>query len=167
MTIVGLLPERAAAVGLTFITVGSPLWSQFFSTVGNSGRFARRSVTKSAGAGTLSDFCLSRVFPCHPQNSTTRNREVIESWGNLWFFVIIFILRLNIYSSQSFGHVIQCSGHPRIPTNLNPMKTSRTLTTSHLESRPVLAGIALILTLTVLSPTAHPTRFFSQVPSHK
>jgi hypothetical protein len=52
-------------------------------------------------------------------------------------------------------------------TNLNPMKTSRTLTTSHLESRPVLAGIALILTLTVLSPTAHPIRFFSQVPSHK
>ena len=61
--------------------------------------------------------------------------------------------------------VFRSSQNP--PPNLNPMKTSRTLTTSHLESRPVLAGIELILTLTVLSPAAHPTRFFSQVPSHK
>ena len=53
------------------------------------------------------------------------------------------------------------------PPNLNPMKTSRTLTTSHLESRPVRDGIALILTLTILNPAAHPTGFFSQVPSHK
>jgi hypothetical protein len=36
MTIVGLLPERAAAVGLTFITVGSPFVVAIFF---DSGKF--------------------------------------------------------------------------------------------------------------------------------
>jgi hypothetical protein len=60
-----------------------------------------------------------------------------------------------------------CRPSQNLSPNLNPMKTSRTLTASHLVRRPDLAGIALILTLTILNPAAHPTRFFSQVPSHK